>query len=118
MWLASAGCRVGRRPCRPRRHSLELGRMMTTPPRDKSKGLGARQQALLVLMADGLFRSALDVEDEGVGFTESQARATIRSLEKRKLLEATGFKGGRVRRTFGLTDAGRDAAAGLKDDRR
>ena len=71
----------------------------------------------MVLMADGLFRSALDVDDEGVGFTENQARATIRSLEKRKLLEATGFRGGSVRRTFGLTDAGRDAAAGLKDDR-
>lgn len=91
---------------------------MTTPPRDKSKGLGARQQTLMVLMADGLFRSALDVDDEGVGFTQNQARATIRSLEKRKLLEATGFKGGSVRRTFGLTDAGRDTVAGRKDDQR
>jgi len=90
--------------------------MTTTPPRDKSKGFGVRQQALLVLMADGLFRSALDVEDEGLGFTEGQARATIRSLEKRKLLDARGFNGGSVRRAFGLTDAGRDAAAGLMDD--
>lgn len=86
---------------------------MDTTPRDQSGGLGARQQALLVLMSDGLKRSALDVEDEGVGFTEGQARATIRSLEKRKLLDASGFGGGSVRRTFGLTDAGRDAAAAL-----
>jgi DNA-binding PadR family transcriptional regulator len=67
-------------------------------------------------MADGLLRSALDVEDEGPGFTEGQARATIRSLEKRKLLDARGFNGGSVRRTFGLTEAGRDAAARLMND--
>jgi hypothetical protein len=90
--------------------------MTTTPPREKSKGLGIRQQALLVLMADGLSRSAVDVEDEGRGFTEDQARATIRSLEKRELLDARGFSGGSVRRTFGLTDAGRDAAARLLDN--
>lgn len=89
--------------------------MTTTPSRDKSTGLGARQQSLLVLMADGLSRSALDVEDEELGFTEGQARATIRSLEKRKLLEATGLVGGSIRRSFKLTDAGRDAAAGLKN---
>jgi len=68
-------------------------------------------------MADGLARSALDIEDEGLGFTEDQARATIRSLEKRRLLDARGFQGGSVRRTFGLTDAGRDAAVGLRVDR-
>jgi len=89
---------------------------MSTPARDTSKGLGARQEALLFLMADGLSRSALDVEDEGRGFSEGQARATMRSLEKRKLLDATGFSGGSVRRTFKLTAAGRDAAALLMDD--
>jgi len=89
---------------------------MSTPARDPSKSLGARQQALLLLMADGLSRSALDVEGEGRGFSENQARATIRSLEKRKLLEATGFSGGSVRRTFMLTAAGRGAAALLMDD--
>jgi hypothetical protein len=68
----------------------------------------------MVLMADGLFRSALDVDDEGVGFTENQARATIRSLEKRKLLEATGFKGGSVRRTFGLTGRGQGRRGGTQ----
>ena len=87
--------------------------MATTPPRVESKGLGVRQQALLVLMSDGRFRSALDVEDERLGFTEAQARATLRSLEARSLVAATGFQGGSVRRTFGLTDAGRDAVAGL-----
>ena len=90
---------------------------MTTPPRDESKGLGVRQQALLILMADGLCRSAIDVEDEGRGFTEDQARATIRSLERRKLLCARGLSQGSVRRTFGLTDAGIEAAAGLMVDR-
>ena len=64
-----------------------------------------------------LFRSALDVEDEGIGFTEGQARATIRSLEKRNLLDARGFNGGSVRRSFRLTDAGRAAATGIMDDR-
>jgi DNA-binding PadR family transcriptional regulator len=57
------------------------------------------------------------VEDEAIGFTEGQARATFRSLEKRKLLEARGFDGGSVRRAFGLTDAGRDLAARLMIDR-
>jgi hypothetical protein len=88
---------------------------MTTTPRERSEGLGVRQRALLVLMADGQVRSALDVEDEGIGFTEGQARATLRSLETRQLLAATSFVGGSIRRTFGLTEAGRGVAARLVD---
>ena len=64
-------------------------------------------------MSDGRFRSALDVEDEDLGFTEARARATLRSLEARHLVAAQGFQGGSVRRSFGLTDAGRNAVAGL-----
>jgi hypothetical protein len=94
-----------------------LGSMATANPGDKSESLGLRQRTLLVFLADGLVRSAVDVEGEEIGFTEGQARATIRSLEKRKLLEARGFTGGSVRRSFGLTDAGRDVAAGLMIDR-
>lgn len=66
-------------------------------------------------MADGLVRSALDVEDAGIGFTEGQARATLRSLEKRNLLDAKGFNVGSVRRSFQLTDDGMAAASGLVD---
>lgn len=90
--------------------------MTTTRPEDGSKSFGVRQQALLVLMADGLARSALDVEDEGIGLTEGQARATFRSLEKRSLLDAKGFTVGSVRRSFQLTDAGMAAALGLMCD--
>lgn len=87
---------------------------MTTPyPGDELGRLGLRQRALLILLADGLVRSAVDVVGGGIGFTEGQVRATLRSLEKRKLLEAKGFNGGRVRRSFGLTDEGRDVAAAL-----
>jgi len=87
--------------------------MTTANPGDELEGLGLRQRTLLILLADGLVRSAVDVKGGGIGFTEGQARATIRSLEKRKLLEARGLNGGRVRRSFGLTDEGRDVAAAL-----
>jgi len=90
--------------------------MTTAHPGDEFESLGLRQRTLLVFLADGLVRSAVDVEDEGIGFTEGQARATIRSLEQRKLLEARGSNGGNVRRSFGLTDAGRDVAASLMID--
>jgi len=97
----------------PHQERDRLGSMTTAYPGDEFEGLGLRQRTLLIFLADGLVRSAVDVKGGGIGFSEGQARATLRSLEKRKLLKARGFNGARVRRSFGLTDEGKDMAAAL-----